>query len=166
MATTVEALAGAPVQLPEDRLEELRAQLRGSAFGPAERGPTDSQPFNAMYPDKAAITVRCSGTADVVDAVTFAREQGLLIAVRGGGHSIAGLSASQGGMLIDLGAMRGVIVDPERRLVTSRAAPCGATSTARRSASASRRPTAWSPTPAWPGSRSAAATAGCGASTA
>ena len=116
MATTVEALAGAPVQLPEDRLEELRAQLRGSAFGPAERGPADPQPFNAMYPDEAAITVRCSGTADVMDAVTFARRQGLLVAVRGGGHSIAGLSSSQGGMLIDLGAMRGVVVDPERRL--------------------------------------------------
>jgi FAD/FMN-containing dehydrogenase len=117
MATTVEALSGAPVQLPEDRLEELRAQLRGSAFGAAERGPADSHPpFNAMYLDEPAITVRCSGAADVVDAVNFARREGLLVAVRGGGHSIAGLSSSRGGVLIDLGPMRGVVVDPERRL--------------------------------------------------
>ena len=149
MATTVETLAGPPAQLPEDRLEELRAQLRGGAFGPGEPGPADSHPpFNAMYPDEAAITVRCSGTADVVDAITFARSHGLLVAVRGGGHSIAGLSSSRGGH-----APR-----PRRRCAassstpsaaspTSRAAPCGATSTARPSASAWPRPAAWSPTP-------------------
>ena len=117
MATTVETLAGPPAQLSEDRLEELRAQLRGGAFGAGEPGSADSHPpFNAMYPDEAAITVRCSGTADVVDAIAFARSHGLSVAVRGGGHSIAGLSSSRGGMLIDLGAMRGVVVDPERRL--------------------------------------------------
>ena len=115
MATTVETLTGSPAQLPEDRLEELRTQLRGGAYGLADRAESHP-PFNAMYPDQAAITVRCSGTADVVDAVNFARQEGLIVAVRGGGHSIAGLSSSRGGLLIDLGAMRGVMVDPERRL--------------------------------------------------
>ena len=52
----------------------------------------------------------------MVDAVNFARQHGLVVAVRGGGHSIAGLSAIDGGMLIDLAAMRGVQVDAERRL--------------------------------------------------
>jgi FAD/FMN-containing dehydrogenase len=116
MSTTVETLDGPPVQLAEDSLEELRAQLRGSALGPAERTDDAHLPFNAMYPDEAAITVRCSGTADVVDAIAFARSHGMLVAVRGGGHSIAGLSSSRGGLLLDLGAMRGVVVDPERRL--------------------------------------------------
>ena len=116
MATTVETLDGPPVQLAEDRLEELRAQLRGTALGPAERTDDAHPPFNAMYPDEAAITVRCSGTADVVDAIAFARSHGMLVAVRGGGHSIAGLSSSRGGLLLDLGPMRGVVVDPERRL--------------------------------------------------
>jgi hypothetical protein len=69
MATTVETLTGSPAQLPEDRLEELRTQLRGGAYGLADRAESHP-PFNAMYPDQAAITVRCSGTADVVDAVT------------------------------------------------------------------------------------------------
>jgi hypothetical protein len=59
--------------------------------------------------------VTCAGTADVVDAVSFARERGLLVAVRGGGHSVAGLSKVDGGMLIDLSPMDGVIVDPRER---------------------------------------------------
>ncbi|MGH3836626.1 MAG: FAD-binding oxidoreductase, partial [Pseudonocardiaceae bacterium] len=59
---------------------------------------------------------QCSGTADVVDAVNFAREHDLAVAVRGGGHSIAGLSTIEDGMLIDLSALRDVQVDPEQRL--------------------------------------------------
>ena len=66
----------------------------------------------------------CTGAADVVAAVNFAREQGLKVAVRGGGHSLAGLSSVDGGMLIDSAAMNGVHVDLER-LRTSRAARSG-----------------------------------------
>jgi hypothetical protein len=72
--------------------------------------------FNAMHGGSPDITVSCSGTADVIDAVNFAREQGMDVAVRGGGHSVAGLSAIEGGMLIDLGPMHGVQVDDEARL--------------------------------------------------
>jgi FAD/FMN-containing dehydrogenase len=73
-------------------------------------------PFNAMHPDRPSLVVRCSGTADVVDAVNFAREHRLEVTVRGGGHSIAGLSSCDGGMLIDLSPMNGVIVDPDAKL--------------------------------------------------
>jgi FAD/FMN-containing dehydrogenase len=72
--------------------------------------------FNAMHPGNPGVTVRCAGTADVIAGVNHAREHGLGLAVRGGGHSIAGLSAIDGGVLLDLSAMRGVQVDPERRL--------------------------------------------------
>ena len=72
--------------------------------------------FNMMHDRQPAVVVQCTGTADVVDAVNFAREQGLAIAVRGGGHSIAGLSSIEGGMLLDLASMNGVQVDPERRI--------------------------------------------------
>jgi FAD/FMN-containing dehydrogenase len=72
--------------------------------------------FNAMHSGEPSITAICSGTADVVEAVELARDRGLTVAVRGGGHSIAGLSTTDGGMLIDLAPMRGVQVDAERRL--------------------------------------------------
>lgn len=98
-------------------LEELRAQVRGAVLEPTDPGQHEvREVFNAMHPSRPAVTVRCSGTADVVAAVNFAREQGLALAVRGGGHSIAGLSAIDGGVLLDLAPMRGVQVDPERRL--------------------------------------------------
>jgi FAD/FMN-containing dehydrogenase len=72
--------------------------------------------YNAMHTDRPALTVPCAGTADVVAAVDLAREQGLNPAIRGGGHSIAGLSTTDGGMLIDLSPMSAVQVDPQRRL--------------------------------------------------
>jgi FAD/FMN-containing dehydrogenase len=110
-------LAGGQADISEEEFGELQTQLRGPALKPADPGAAEvRQAFNAMYPGAPALTVECSGTADVIDAVNFARENGLAAAVRGGGHSIAGLSAIDGGMLIDLSPMRGVVVDAERRL--------------------------------------------------
>jgi hypothetical protein len=64
-----------------------------------------------MHQHRPALIVRCTGTADVADAVTFARRHGLLVAVRGGGHSVAGHSSGDGVMVVDLTRMRGVDVD-------------------------------------------------------
>jgi FAD/FMN-containing dehydrogenase len=72
--------------------------------------------FNAMHESRPDVVVSCSRTADVVDAVNLARTQRLAVAVRGGGHSIAGLSSIEGGMLIDLAPMNGVHVELERGL--------------------------------------------------
>ena len=72
--------------------------------------------FNAMHDGRPDVTVSCTGTGDVVDAVRFARENNYTVAVRGGGHSIAGLSAIDGGLLIDLAPMSSVKVDAERKL--------------------------------------------------
>jgi len=72
--------------------------------------------FNAMHDGRPDVTVSCTGTGDVVDAVRFARENNYTVAVRGGGHSIAGLSAIDGGLLIDLAPMSTVKVDAERKL--------------------------------------------------
>jgi FAD/FMN-containing dehydrogenase len=86
-------------------------------LSPEDPGYAEVRPaFNAMYPEPSAFVVRATGTADVVDAVNFAREHGLLVAVRGGGHSFAGLSSVDGGLLIDLGPMNGVVVDPDARI--------------------------------------------------
>jgi FAD/FMN-containing dehydrogenase len=60
---------------------------------------------------RPALIVRSSGTADVVEAVNFARDRGLLLSIRGGGHNVAGHAMNDGGVVIDLAAMRGVHVD-------------------------------------------------------
>jgi FAD/FMN-containing dehydrogenase len=103
--------------LSDDALDKLREQLQGSAIRAADpEYASVREVFNAMHDRRPEIAVRCEGTADVVAAVNFARAQGLTVAVRGGGHSIAGLSAIDGGMLLDLEPMSGVQVDPDRKL--------------------------------------------------
>ncbi len=92
-------------------LDELRAQVRGPVAGPRDADPARPA-FNAMHTSSPDVTVRAAGTSDVVAAVQHARRHNLLVAIRGGGHSIAGLSSPADGMLIDLADMRGVHVDP------------------------------------------------------
>jgi FAD/FMN-containing dehydrogenase len=108
----------APLEVPGEALEQLRARLRGSALTPSDPGYGDARmPFNAMHADRPGLVVRCAGTADVIDAVNFAREHGIELCVRGGGHSIAGLSSSDGGMVIDLSLMDAVDVDADHGVV-------------------------------------------------
>src|SRR3954453_24087225 len=103
MATNVGTLTGAETELSEEAVEALRAQLRGTALGASDPGYGEAREvFNAMRDGRPALTVSCAGTADVIDAVNFARERDLAVAVRGGGHSVAGLSSIDGGLLIDL----------------------------------------------------------------
>jgi FAD/FMN-containing dehydrogenase len=117
MATTLHAVEGQSVELSQEALAELRMQLRGEALTPGDPGYEQARPpFNAMQVDRPSLVVRCTGTADVVDAVNFARENGIELTVRGGGHSVAGLSSSDGGMVIDLSLMDGVAVDPDARI--------------------------------------------------
>lgn len=114
MGTTVRTLHGTEVTLPDGALEQLRLQLGGSLSSAGHAGARET--FNAMHQGRPGLTVTCTSTADVVAAVSFAREHELLVAVRAGGHSIAGFSAVDGSMLIDLAPMRGVHVDPDARL--------------------------------------------------
>ena len=114
MATTTETAAA----LIDGALDKLKAGIRGRVLTPTDPGYDEVRPaFNAMHQGRPAAVVGCAGTADVAEAVNFARDRGLPVAVRGGGHSIAGLSTVDDGMLIDLGEMNGVQVDAERRLV-------------------------------------------------
>jgi FAD/FMN-containing dehydrogenase len=119
MTATVAMIDGSMSRLSDDVLEALQMQLRGPLVGPGDPGfePEPRPSWNAMHSDRPGLAVRPTGTADVVDAVNFARDNGLLVAVRGGGHSVAGLSTVRDGLLIDLSGMRGVLVDPERRVV-------------------------------------------------
>jgi FAD/FMN-containing dehydrogenase len=79
------------------------------------------QVWNGMVNKRPALIVRCARTTDVIACVRFAREHELLISIRGGGHNYAGSSVSQGGMMIDLSAMRTVTVDPVARIARASA---------------------------------------------
>jgi len=106
----------APV-LGEATVQELRDALRGDLFLPHDDGYTEvKQVWNGAHDDRMpAVVASCTGVADVIAALGFARANDLEVAVRGGGHSVAGLSTTDGGMLIDLSPMRNVRVDPNAR---------------------------------------------------
>ncbi|WP_448207365.1 FAD-binding oxidoreductase [Azospirillum sp. sgz302134] len=111
--------------ISQQAVDELAGQLRGPVLTPQSDGYEEArQIWNAMIDRRPGLIVRCAGAADVMRAVRFARENGLLVSVRGGGHNIAGNALCDGGVLIDLSAMRFVHVDPMNR--TARVAP-GAT---------------------------------------
>jgi FAD/FMN-containing dehydrogenase len=88
----------------------------GELLRPTDPGYDDARRmWNAMLDKRPALIARCRSTADVVAAVDLARGDGLEVAVRGGGHSVSGLSSTDGGVLIDLRPMNRVFVDPDRR---------------------------------------------------
>jgi hypothetical protein len=98
-------------------IEALKAGLRGELLQPGAPDYDAARAvWNGMIDKRPALIVRCAGVGDVIDAVNFARENDLTVAVRGGGHSIAGLSSIDGGMLIDLAPMRGVDIDPDKQV--------------------------------------------------
>lgn len=93
--------------------EALQADFRGQLLRPGDADyDAVREIWNGMYDKRPALIARCTGTADVIAAVNFARESGLVTAVRGGGHNSAGTSSCDGGMMLDLSAMRAVHVDP------------------------------------------------------
>lgn len=106
----------APV-LGEASVQELRDGLRGELLGPGDEGYNEAKRLWNGAHDGAepAVIARCTGPADVIAALGFARAHDLTVAVRGGGHSIPGFSTSDGGMVIDLGPMRNVRVDQAAR---------------------------------------------------
>jgi hypothetical protein len=109
-------LAGGQAAIPVDAVESLRSRMSGNVLTPSDPGYGTVRPvFNAMHPDRPALVARCRSTADVVEVVQFARANRLPVTVRGGGHSVAGLSSSVGGLVVDLAEMNGVQVDPEAR---------------------------------------------------
>lgn len=101
----------------QDAVWRLTEHLEGEVLRPNGAGYDEARKvFNAMIDKRPAVIARCASTEDVVAAVDFARERDLAIAVRSGGHSVAGMSICDDGMLIDLGGMKHVDVDPAARI--------------------------------------------------
>src|SRR3984885_1396451 len=103
--------------LGEATVQELREAIHGSVLRADEEGYAEAcRIWNGAFDERRpAVIVGASGAADVIAAVGFARSNDLAIAVRGGGHSIAGFSSCDDGIVIDLSAMRSVRVDPGAR---------------------------------------------------
>jgi FAD/FMN-containing dehydrogenase len=104
--------------ISSETIDQLRAGFRGHLIQPGDPEYAEARlVFNGLIDRQPALIARCHGTADVVAAVNFAREQGLVVSVRGGGHNVAGNAVNDGGIVIDLSAMRAVVVDPEKKTV-------------------------------------------------
>ena len=99
-------------------LAALREDLVGDVFAPSDAGYDEARTvFNAMIDRRPAVIAQCVDENDVVRAVRFGRDLDLNIAVRGGGHSVAGTAVNDGGLVVDLRHMRAVSVDPAAEAV-------------------------------------------------
>jgi FAD/FMN-containing dehydrogenase len=107
---------GGVADLDEQTLGGFATSLRGGLLRPGDPGYDEGRVlWNGMIDKRPALVARCTGAADVIAAVNFARTHDLLLAVRGGGHGVAGRAACDDGLMLDLSLMRGIRVDPHAR---------------------------------------------------
>src|SRR3990170_361120 len=111
----VTTAAGGRVE--EAAVQEFKGTFRGELLRPRDNGIYEAarKVFNASIDRRPALIARCTGVADVISALDFARARKLPIAVRGGGHNVAGNAVCDGGIVIDLSPMKGMRVDPKAR---------------------------------------------------
>lgn len=113
---------GAPLALEQKQVDGLRAALRGPLLRAGDTGYDEARSlWNAMIDRRPALVARCIGVADVLAGVRFARETGIALSLKGGGHNISGLAVAEGGLMLDLSLMRGVWVDPPSRTARAQA---------------------------------------------
>src|SRR6202045_2032787 len=105
--------------LKENSIADFRVSLRGGLIEPRDKGYDDARKvYNGMIHKKPGLIARCLDVADVIRSVDFARENDLLLAVRGGGHNAGGLGICDDGLVIDLASIKYARVDPAARTVT------------------------------------------------
>jgi len=118
----VVSLSGGNLTLSEAVVAELEGKLRGPLIKAGDDGYEQARMvWNGNIDRRPALIARCTGVADVIDAVNFARVNDLLIAIRSGAHSAAGYGTCDGGLVIDLSQMRGILVDPASKTVRAQA---------------------------------------------
>ena len=109
------------LELDNRAVDELATSFGGSLIRPDDTTYDEQRRIrNGSIDRRPALIAQCAGVADVISAVRLARDQEQLVAVRSGGHSYPGLGVCDGGMVIDLGQMRGIRVDPEARTARRR----------------------------------------------
>jgi FAD/FMN-containing dehydrogenase len=117
LATTgVRGLNGGEARLEQSAIDDLRLKLRGPLLLASDAGfEQASSVWNGMITRRPAMVIRCLGTTDVIAGINFAREHGIALSVKGGGHNIAGLAVTEGGLMLDMSLGRGVWVDTAGR---------------------------------------------------
>jgi FAD/FMN-containing dehydrogenase len=114
----IAGLDGAPVSLATKQLDELDARVQGRLLRPGDQGWNEAVSiWNGMAARLPALVLQPTSAHDVAAAVGFARDNGLLLSIKGGGHNIAGTSVVESGLTLDLSRMREVIVDPDAKVV-------------------------------------------------
>lgn len=108
----------ATATIDNERLDALASTFSGSILLPVDDGYEDARRVhNGLVDRRPALIAGCRGTTDIADAIAFARSNHLEISVRGGGHNVAGRCVTEGGLMIDLSAMKGIYVDPVAQTV-------------------------------------------------
>jgi FAD/FMN-containing dehydrogenase len=108
----------AEATLDAEAVQAFAMGVRRPVLQPGDPGYDDARAiWNGLIDRRPALIVQCTGAADVVDAVNFARDHGLVLSVRGGGHNVAGNAVNDGGLVVDLSQMNGVHVDPATGIV-------------------------------------------------
>jgi FAD/FMN-containing dehydrogenase len=116
MIVSLRSLTGASVDISEDVLGFLRGSLHGAALLAGDAGYDEARTvWNGMHDRRPGLVIRALDRDDIAVAVRFARDNGLLMAIRAGGHQIAGHAVVEGAVMLDLSGMRAVTVDPQRR---------------------------------------------------
>jgi len=111
----VAIINGGETKIYSDDIEDLRTRIRGEVILFGEEGYDDAREiWNAMIDRKPSIIARCMGNNDVMQTVNFARDNNILLAIKGAGHNIAGNAVCDGGVMIDLSPMKSVRVDPKK----------------------------------------------------
>jgi FAD/FMN-containing dehydrogenase len=99
---------------------ELAEEVSGSVLGPQDAGYDAARAVhNGLIDRRPALIVRCETVCDVAAALALARQAGLEVSVRGGGHNVAGRAVTDGGVMIDLAEMKAIAIDPERATATA-----------------------------------------------
>jgi FAD/FMN-containing dehydrogenase len=115
--TDLAGLAGNRVTLDDEQLDELESRIEGRLLRDGDEGWDEAVLiWNGMVAKKPALVVQPRSAHDVAAAVGFARDNGLLLGIKGAGHNLAGMSIAEGGLVLDMSAMREIEVDPEARL--------------------------------------------------
>ena len=113
---------GGETAIEATAVQHFADRLRGRLLRPGDGSYDEARKvWNGMIDRRPALVARCAGVADVIAAVRFVSEHGLLVSVKGGGHNITGNAVCEGGLMIDLSAMKSVRVDPPKRIARAEA---------------------------------------------